>query len=125
MGGNQGRNIPLTCTPHFKPDADQPWITMDSKTAISLWISPNTPLTLEDVAQLIENFVVSQFEQKLAGQPTCGKIQLHCSVFSMTFRQQAIDQSQMASLAAKDYVRDGEPFNLFSRQRARESCVIA
>ena len=124
MGTVASRAQPLTCTPHFKPDADQPWITMDSITAISLWISPNTPMTLEDVAQLIENFAHTQFQQQVAAQPTVGNYQYQGRIINMQFRQQNIHRNQMTSFAASNYVRDGEPFNFIMHQTTSVCCVI-
>ena len=124
MASYSSRNTPLTCTPHFKPDADQPWVTMDSIIAVSLWMSPNTFMTLEDVAQLIENFAATQVQQQLSGQPLCGNVKFRGSVLSMTFRQQTIQRAQMVSLAAKDYIHEGENFNLLLNQTTTICCVI-
>ena len=124
MASYSSRNTPLTCTPHFKADADQPWVTMDSIIAVSLWMSPNSPMTLEDVAQLIENFAATQVQQQLAGQPLSGNVKYQGSVLSMTFRQQTIQRAQMTSLAAKDYIREGENFNLILNQTTTSCCVI-
>ena len=128
MASSSSRNTPLTCTPHFKADADQPWVTMDSVIALSLWMSPKTPMTLEDVAQLIENFAATLVQHQLAGQPNArvlsSMVKFRGSVLSMTFRQQTIQRAQMASLAANDYIHEGENFNFLLNQTMTLCCVI-
>ena len=52
-----GTLLTLSCTPHFKDDAERPWITQESITSVSLWFNPDGGSTLEDIAETIENFV--------------------------------------------------------------------
>ena len=94
----------VTCTPHYKDDAHQPWVVQEGVGIISVWMSPNTSLKLEDIAQLIENFAATQVNQKV--------MYYSGTVQSMTFRGQTILRGQMADYFAKDYMNDGETFNL-------------
>ena len=66
---------------------------------------PNSSLKLEDIAQLIENFAASLVNQKI--------VSYNGTVWNMTFHGQTILRAQMADYFAKDYIRDGETFNLY------------
>ena len=94
----------VTCTPHYKDDAHQPWVVQEGAGIISVWMAPNSSLKLVDIAQLIENFASSQVNQKI--------VYYNGTIQSMTFRGQTIHRTQMADYFAKDYMRDGETFNL-------------
>ena len=94
----------VTCTPRYKDDAHQPWVVQEGVGIISVWMSPNTSLKLEDIAQLIENFAASQVNQKV--------VYYNGTVQNMTIRGQTILRAQMTDYFAKDYMRDGETFNL-------------
>lgn len=94
----------VTCTPHFKDDAHQPWVVQEGVGILSVWMSPSTSLKLENIAQLIENFAATQVNQKV--------MSYNGTVQSMTFRGQTILRAQMPNYFAKDYLRDGETFNL-------------
>ena len=59
----------VTCTPHFKNDADRPWITQEGVGIISISLHPKSDITLEDAAKLIENFASRQVSDQLATQP--------------------------------------------------------
>ena len=42
------------CTPHFKPDAEKPWVTKENKESIHFWFNPYKTQTLLEVAESIE-----------------------------------------------------------------------
>ena len=105
----------VTCTPHFKNDADRPWITQEGVGIISISLHPKSDITLEDVAKLIENFASRQVTDQRATQPAAIQamnIQFRNTVYNMTFRGEIIQRAQMVNYRAVDYMRDGEPFNL-------------
>ena len=107
----------VTCTPHFKNDADRPWITQEGAGIISISLHPNSDITLENVAKLIENFASRQVTDRRAttAHPTALQvmdIQFRNTVYNMTFRGEIIQRAQMVNYRAVDYMRDGEPFNL-------------
>ena len=115
--------VTFSVTPHYKDDADQPWITLESQLAISVWLSPKSNMTLEDVAKLIESFAAGQVSQQLthsaAQSPLnagVANINYRGVVHSMTFRGQNIMRSQMLNFPAKDHLREGEPFNMIFTQ---------
>ena len=108
-------SVTYSCTPHYKEDADKPWVTLESELAYSIWLSPKSSMTLEDVAKLIESFVTGQISQQLAHKDPVVNYNYEGVVRSMIFRGQDIQRTQMANYSVKDYVREGEPFNLVFR----------
>ena len=115
MAGVRSGSYTVTCTPHFKNDAERPWITQEGVGIISISLHPKSEITLEDVAKLIENFASRQVADRLATQPTVTQImnvQFRRTVYNMTFRGEIIQRAQMVNYRAVDYMYDGEPFNL-------------
>ncbi len=104
----------MTCTPHYKQDADRPWVTQEGVGIISLWMNPNTRMTIEDVANLIEGFASNQVAEQLAAQPGAqiANVKFENTIHNMTFRGQTIRRELFASYLATDYMHDGEAFNL-------------
>lgn len=94
----------ITCTPHFKEDADKAWVTQDSLTAISYWFNPEHGLTLEDAAETIEQFVQSMpgYSSQIAS----------CTFKSFVIRgeQFSKDGLMMSAHLAADKLHDGEQF---------------
>ena len=116
-------SVTFSVTPHYKDDADQPWVTLEGKVAMSVWLSPKTNMTLEDVAKLIESFAADQVSQQLTHSAAQSRlnagvagINYRGEVYSMTFRGQNIMRSQMLNFPAKDHLREGEPFNMIFTQ---------
>ena len=102
----------VTCTPHFKNDADRPWITQEGVGIISISLHPKSDITLENVAKLIENFASRQVTATQQEAIQAMHIQFRKTVYNMTFRGEIIQRAQMVNYRAVDYMRDGEPFNL-------------
>ena len=105
----------VTCTPHFKIDAERPWITQEGVGIISISLHPKSEITLEDVAKLIENFSSRQVADRLATQPILTQamnVQFRHTVDDITIRGEIIQRAQMVNYRAVDYLYDGEPFNL-------------
>lgn len=94
----------IACTPHFNSDAEKPWVVQEGIGVISVWMHPESNMTLEDLANLVESFASSQVDQRMVYYS--GKVR------NATFRGQIIVREQMASHFARDYIRDGEKFNL-------------
>ena len=92
----------VTCTPHFKNDAERPWITQEGVGIISISLHPNSEITLEEVAKLIENFASRQVADQIATQPTVTQtmnVQFRSTVYNMTFRGEIIQRAQMVKLS--------------------------
>ena len=98
-------NAFVTCTPLYKVDATNPWVTQEGPWILSLSLSPNSDMTLEDAAKLIENFPATQVSSQPFPQP-------RYTVRNMTFRGQVIHHEQFVYYRAVDYMHDGESFNL-------------
>ncbi len=132
MGGVSSNITPFTVTPRYKDDADHPWVTKQGAITISVWMSPRTTMTLEDVALLIEQFAANTISQQLklqsAANPVANatnkNLNYQGEINSMTFRGQIIERAQMATYPATEYLRDGEKFNLFMTQRVSVCCVL-
>ena len=101
----------LSCTAHFKNDAEKPWMTADSPANLRYWFNPNTELTLEDVAASIEEFARSQYRSD--GQ-----------VLNFTIRGQTYSKETMANFKAAEYLHDKEPFNLVFKHNLKGCCTI-
>lgn len=98
----------VTCTPHFKEDADSPWITQEGVDDLSLWMSPNSDMTLDDIAELVEQFGV---ENAVAEEPCAQMMRLRYSVFFATIpRGGVIGRDLQKRYRAQDVLHDGEPF---------------
>ena len=120
MSSTKTGSATFSCTPHYKEDADKPWVTLESELAFSIWLSPKSSMTLEDAAKLIENFAAGQVSRQLAlrDDPVVN-YNYQGVVCSMTFQGQDIQRTQMTNCSAKDYMREGEPFNLIFTQTYR------
>ena len=99
-----------TCTPHFKQDARNAWITQDGDSKLCIWLHPQSSITLEDAARLIDEYIMTRLQQGPGAHLVPDQV-----VDSMTFRGQSIARAQMASCRAVDYMRDDEPFPLLYR----------
>ncbi len=104
----------VTCTPHFKQDADRAWVTQEGAGILSLWMNPNSDMTLEDIAKLIEQFGEKQVADQLAAQPSSRLVNVNFtnSIHNATIRGETFQRAQFVNYHAKEYLHDGEPFNL-------------
>ena len=96
----------ISCTPHFKDDAERAWVTQDSLTAVSVWLNPELGLTLEDMAETIEQFVHTMpgFSSKVAS----------CTFHSFVIRGEVFtkDSLMLSGHMAGDKFHDGEQFTV-------------
>ena len=99
-----------TCTPRFKEDAQNSWVTQEDETKLNLWLHPQSQMTLEDAAKVIENYLAAVKSQAPNLAITADQF-----VESMTFRGQRIARPQMADHRAVDMMRENEPFSLLYR----------
>ena len=53
----------VSCTPHFKPDAETPWVTKESITSVHYWFNPEKRQTLLEVVEQIEGWINHDFEE--------------------------------------------------------------
>jgi len=115
--------VTISCTPHFKFDAENAWVTKDSHTAIHYWFNPDQIQTLLQVAESIENWAVNDYKQQAAQASGCaGKYAININ--SMQVRGTTYDRQAMASCQVSDKLSNEEPFNLSVRSSVTASCVI-
>lgn len=103
-----------TCTPYFKTDAQNAWVTQDGDTKLCIWLHSQSQMTLEDAATLIDNHVSERIHQASHLAPD----QI---IQSMSFRGQTVNREQMANHRAVDFMREKEPFSLYYRVVPRVS----
>jgi len=112
--------VTLSCTPHFKFDAENAWVTKDSHTAIHYWLNPNQIQTLLQVAVSIESWAVKQQATQASG--CAGKYSININ--SMQVHRTTYDRLAMASCQVSDKLSNEEPFNLSVHSSVTASCVI-
>ncbi len=133
MGGVQSNVTQLTGIPRFKDDAVQPWVTKEGLIQVSIWMQPNSTMTLEDVARLIEQYATNLTSQQLhhAGNanalaaPAANNTTYTGVVNNMTFRGQTFDRSQLIKCTAVEYMKDGENFGFIMTQTFQTCCVVS
>ena len=100
----------LACTPRFKDDAQNPWVTLQGPLELHYWFNPKSEVTLEDVAAAVEHFASSNFSRQVQGAPVAvtysGRIQ------SVTIRGQLYSREALVNCRAVEYLHDGEVFNM-------------
>lgn len=124
MGGYHSNLVPMSVDTNFKEDAQEPWCTADGPIQLSLWISPNTMMTVEDLAVFLEQFIAETVARRLNHTPGTGKVDHQATINTMTFRGKTINRSEMVQHAAKDYLHDRERFTFLMTQTVKVCCVI-
>lgn len=108
----------ISCTPHFKDDAETAWVTQDSLTTVSLWLNPDRGLTLEDVAETIEQFVHTMpgFSSQIAS----------CTLQSLVIRGEVFnkDSLMLSAHMAGDKLHDGEQFTVKVVKKVGIGCCV-
>ena len=116
-----------TCTPHFKPDAEKPWVTKESNTIIHFWFDPRKTQTLLEAAEAIETWAAYEYQNETKKQvkasidnvPCCMRCCLHindneyhAAITKMEIRGESYDRDAMAVKYTNELFRDGEPITL-------------
>ena len=104
----------IACTPHFKHDAHNPWVTFEGPLQVSYWFNPNSGVTLEDMAAAMEDFASTNFGRQFQGSTAAsitasaytGRIQ------NVTIRGQIYSRETLINYRAAEYLLDGEVFNM-------------
>ena len=111
-------SVGISCTPHFKDDAETAWVTQDSLTTVSLWLNPDRGLTLEDVAETIEQFVHTMpgFSSQIAS----------CTLQSLVIRGEVFnkDSLMLSAHMAGDKLHDGEQFTVKVVKKVGIGCCV-
>ena len=106
----------LACTPHFKDDADNPWVT-ESQLELGYWFNPKSEVTLEDVAAAVEKFASSKVSRQFQNEeqvpsPITVTGTYIGQVQSFTIRGQLYSRETLVNYRAVEYLHDGEVFNM-------------
>ena len=110
----------LCCTPHFKPDAEKPWVTKESVSSLHYWYNPEKGQTLLEVVEQIEAWMRYDFEETL--QTTA---RYNMNILSMEIRGVKYTREELATKTASETLRNEEPFTLRIRGGQRgPSCLI-
>ena len=115
MASIQKSALTIACTPHFKDDAQNPWVTMESPLQVSYWFNPKSGVTLEDMAAAMENFASSNFSRQLQGAGGVpGPVSVNYSgrILNVAIRGQIYSRETLINYSAAEYLHDGEAFNM-------------
>ena len=110
----------VSCTPHYKDDVDKPWCTREGILNITLFLSPKSTMSLEDLAKLIEEFLHTIHADSAMGNrgphgtfQTNTNVKYEMYIQNMIFQGESMPRSaQMSTLQAKTFLRDQEPFSV-------------
>ena len=120
----------LACTPHFKDDAQDPWVTMESPLQVSYWFNPQSGVTLEDMAAAMESFASSNFSRQLQGAggvPGPVSVNYSGQILNVAIRGQIYSRETLINYSAAEYLHDGEAFNMDYRETIQASlccCIL-
>ena len=110
----------VTCTPHFKQDADKPWVTRESQVLVHFWFNPDRTQTLLQVAESIEAWAQNDYQQQLQQAPlACCAGSYSIIINNMEIRGTTYDRQAFATLYTINILHNEEPFTM----RVRASVV--
>ena len=110
----------LCCTPHFKPDAEKPWVTRESASSLHYWYNPEKGQTLLEVVEQIEAWIRYDYEETV--QTTA---RYNINILSMEIRGVKYTREELATKTASETLRNEEPFTLRIHGGQRgPSCLI-
>ena len=116
----------ITCTPHFKSDAEKPWIIKETSTLIHYWFNPGKPHTLLEVAEAIEVWVVSEYAEDIKqakaiyDSSCCIKANYtepQATIYKMEIRGVSYDRETMAVKYTNECLHDEEPITVRAESR--------
>ena len=103
----------ISCTPHFKPDAQRPWVTRESVTSLHYWYDPKTEQTLLEVAEQIEKWIQYDFAALRAqGHRSSYREQYNMNILCMEIRGVEFNREVLATKTTTDNFNNEEPFTL-------------
>ena len=121
-------SMSISCTPHFKPDAERPWVTRESVTSLHYWYNPKTEQTLLKVVEQIERWI--QYDYKALKQGSVLN-QYNMTILCIEIRGVEFDRDVLATKTTTDNFYNEEPFtfrfqNTLSRSSSSEfeCCII-
>jgi len=112
----------VTCTPHFKSDVENPWVTRESKILLHYWFDPDKTKTLLQVAENIEAWAVGDYQVQVQQTNICCPPRFHLYISYVEIRGRTYGRQEMATLSTSRALYDNEPFNM--RVYGSTSCTI-
>ena len=98
----------ISCTPHFKHDAEKPWVTKESASSMHYWFNPEKEQTLIEVVKQIEEWIRYDF-----AEVTLNRMRnYHMGVQNMEIRGINYKREELANKTTGGNLRDEEPFTL-------------
>jgi len=104
----------ITCIPHFKDDADNPWVTKKSDVLIHYWFNPDETHNLLQVAESIEAWNQNHFQQTMQeiGLLACCVCNYSFIICNMEIRGKIYDWQAFEILSTKSILHNEEPFTM-------------
>ena len=117
----------VSCTPHFKPDAEAPWVTKDSITSFHYWFNPEKRQNLLEVIELIEGWVYHDFSETAQEIEPVSKscfCAYSISIRSIEIRGIKYNREALASKTTFESLCNEEPFTLRLHSSRTACCAI-
>ena len=104
----------VTCIPHFKDDADNPWVTKESDVLIRYWFNPKKTHNLLQIAESIEAWTQDTFQQNMQENRliACCIRNYSIIICKMEIRGKSYDRQAFETLSTESILLNEEPFNM-------------
>ena len=119
----------ISCTPHFKPDVEKPWVTREYATLIHYWFNPEKRQTLLEVVEEIEAWTSYDYEETLRKldntTPSCCFPGYNMNIRNLEIRGVKYDREALAIKTTSESFCNEEPFTLrYRSKRVAPLCTI-
>jgi len=120
-------SLSISCTPHFIPDAESPWVTKESLTSMHYWFNPENNQTLIQVVEQIEAWARHDYQETLRDFRG-----YTINIVNVEIRGVMYNRDVLATKTTNEYFRNEETFTLRSYpggnaargNAARGTCAI-
>ena len=119
-------HLVLVCTPHFKYDTENPYVTMEGSSHIHCWFNPDKTKTLILLAHCIRDHFEDETYKKIeqSSCPSCCFFYGGVTVISMQIEGTIYNRTAMNDKTTSEYLRVEESFNIKITFGSLEACVI-
>lgn len=118
----------ISCTPHFIPDAEKPWVTRESTTSLHYWFNPENRQTLMEVVEQIEAWSSYDFEEivkNLENVTDCCFSGYTMNIMNMEIRGVKYNREVLATKTTSECFCNEETFTLrYRSRRVAPICTI-
>lgn len=117
----------VSCTPHFKPDAESPWVTKESITSVHYWFNPEKRQTLLEVVEQIEGWIYHDFSETAQEiEPVCKSCfcAYSINIWSMEIRGVKYNRETLRRKTTFESLCNEEPFTLRLQSRRIGCCTV-